>query len=119
MKMKNTFFLEKIMKIVYKSRIDHCLGSLEILEYIKDIGYEQPDELSPDHCKLIIKMKIERDTCENKRNKRKKEKDIKDIIVKEIDIKNISTENKKVLMDRVVKYKEMKKAQENRKVKIE
>ncbi len=49
-------------KIVYKSRIDHCLGSLEILKYIKFISYEQPDELSPDHCKLIIKMKIERDT---------------------------------------------------------
>ncbi len=106
-------------KIIYKSRIDHCLGSLEVLENIKLIGYEQPDELSPDHCKLIIKMKIEKNIKNNKKSKKNNEKEIKNTIVEEIDIKNVTIENKKVLIDRVIEYKEMKEAQENRKVKIE
>ncbi len=64
-------------------------------------------------------MKIEKNIKNNMKNKKNNKKEIKDIIVEEIDIKNITAENKKVLMDRVIEYKEMKEAQENRKVKIE
>jgi len=90
-------------EIDYKSRIDHCLANLELIEEIKMVEYEQPTEMSPDHCGIIVKINME----VNNINEIKVE-EIKDIIIEDIDIANINEAKEKSLREKVKLYAEIK-----------
>lgn len=92
--------------IYYKSKIDLCLGSLDCLEFIKEIVYGDCSELSPDHCMMHIKFKDKLEEIEDNKIPKKSFNHV----IENINLKGWMEYQKELFKEQINKYAEIGKA---------